>query len=129
MKERLKTRYPVTVSGGIATSFSGPWNTAVPGATTGIAFTTPAGTLRCQCDATAFNSVNATIEVQVYLDGVYQTSMSLASNINTGVRLKLSSAVFTATVAAGTHYVAFRLFTGGSDASDRGSIFGIVLPS
>lgn len=115
------------VLGGIAESFAGPYSTAAAGATVGRAYNLPGGVLRVQCNATAY-AASGGIEVQLWLDGVYMTSMSLIPGITAGVRQALSTGSFQKTITAGTHYIQFRIIAGSSDANDRASVYATVLP-
>lgn len=107
--------------GGAAATFTGPYSTAVPGSTTGMAVTLPGGVLYGTCNTTGFSSTNSGIEVQVYLDGVFISSMVLRPSHSIGVHLKLSTVEFRVPVTAGAHYLAFRTVTGSTNADDYGS--------
>lgn len=111
---------------GSSWSGAGPWLTLAPGATAGIPFTVKrAGRWRISCEATGFQTTGTTaaaIEVAVYLDGLFEGTMLLASNSPTNVHQVLPRFAFDVDLAAGTHYVAFRVLQGTSNSDDRGSI-------
>jgi hypothetical protein len=102
------------------------WGTAVPAASDGVAFTTPAGVLRGQATVTAFSTTGTVIIVEVYIDGVLVGDMRLAPALTTNAHLALGSLALSRTLTAGTHYLSYRITSGNSGNTDYGSFFGIV---
>lgn len=101
---------------------SGPWATAVPGATTGTPFTLPrVGLCVFDCSVTGYASPPGLISVEVWIDGVYTGwTMRVLPVVTT--QMMLLPANFTMSLPAGRHYIAFRQTAGSSDGNDRGVV-------
>lgn len=117
--------------GGLAATFVGPYDTGVPGPTSGYAFVTPAGHLRAIVNGTAFTTNGGTFPpiVRVYVDGNLLGDMRLNIATSTSVHMALSSYVIDLTVTAATHYLALQLISGNSDGGDVASVVGTVIPA
>lgn len=115
---------------GAALNLTGSWGAAVPGPTTGTAFTCKAGVLRGTATCEGYSAAGGTpIIVQLYIDGVNQGDMRLSAALTPNVHLKLSTLAFAPQVSAGTHYVYLRQTSGVSDNSDFGSFSAVVTPT
>lgn len=121
---------PDTRPTAVSAPFVGAWPTAVPGATTGYAFTCTGGVLRGTASATAWTTNAAVgLRIDVYLDGVKVGEMLSNPSLVVNIRTTLPPAFFAATITAGTHYLAFRIVAGSTSADDRGGFFGVVTPT
>lgn len=112
------------LDGGV-TLLAGAWPSAAPGATSGSPFVVKrAGTFALTCDCSAFQTTGAgaSIQVDVYVDGVLVGSMFMGFNTTASVHMALNRFVDEIDLSAGTHYVYFRQVLGSSDSNDRGSI-------
>lgn len=113
-----------------ALQMTGAWPTAVPGPTSGTAFTLSAGgTLRGIAIASGFSTLSSTpITVQVYIDGTLVATSQLNNSVSTGVHLTTNAAAFAIALDAGVHYLYFRQTSGTSNAGDFGAAFGVISP-
>lgn len=114
-----------------ASRFNGPWGAGVPGATVGIPFTVKRDcSALIICETTGYTSAGGTFQVDVYIDGVL-TGHSIFMNATTPSVQRFRggpSFQVVSPLKAGIHYMAYRQFSGVTDAADYGTIVFITMP-
>lgn len=115
----------------VAQQYNGAWNTAVPGPTTGSAFTVlGGGMLRGVVAASGYVTAgNINLQIQAWIDGNNIGNMESILTNAANVRLQAAPLAFGYALGPGTHYMYFRLVAGSTGIDDRGSFFGIVTPT
>ena len=92
-------------------------------------FTSMGGDLLVMTTASAFGSADATLQVDVKLDGILQASLKKYANEGSSHKTLVSDFIFIQAVSAGTHSISLTLVSGTVDQNDYSQITILEIPN